>query len=133
MNKVCILPAIFLLAGTFCFADQPASVQVMVGSDDNLDACSALGMVSGLKSRQDSFLAVRAGPDKRFAMIDRLKAGQKVFICRTSEDGKWYGVVYSRNSAEDCGVTSPINPARPYNGKCKSGWVNAHWIKLLAG
>lgn len=133
MNKIRILPAIFLLAGALCLADQPASVQVMVGSDDNLDACSALGMVSGLKSGRNSFLAVRAGPDKRFAMIDRLKAGQRVSICRSSENGKWYGVVYSRKSAEDCGVTSPINPARPYNGKCRSGWVNAHWIKLLAG
>lgn len=124
---------IILLISSFGIAADNLSTPVIVGSDDNLDACPSLGEVFGLNPKGDGFLAVRSGASTRYALIDKLHKGQKVFICSTSKNGNWYGVVYSHRDVDDCGVTSPVNPAQPYKGKCKSGWVNAHWIKLLAG
>ena len=133
MNTAYKFSLTLLLASSLCLADKNNVVPVMVGSNDNLDACSGLGVVTGLKSKRHGFLAVRAGPSQKFEIVDKLKASQKVYICSSSEDGKWYGVVYSPNQTDECGVTSPINPTQPYKGKCKSGWVNDHWIKLVAG
>ena len=105
----------------------------MVGGSDDLDACPSYGVVSGLKSKKNGFLVVRSGSNIIFQKIDKLQEGQKVFICETSTDRNWFGIVYSHNNANDCGISSPISPTQPYKGKCKSGWVNARWIKLLAG
>jgi hypothetical protein len=128
-----VLFTIFLLISSFHIVADNLATPVIVGSDDNLDACPSLGVVSGLNPKRDGFLAVRSGASTKHALIDKLQKGQKVFICSTSKDGNWYGVVYSHGDVDDCGVTSPVNTAQPYKGKCKSGWVNAHWIKLLAG
>lgn len=128
-----VLFTIFLLISSSLIAADNLAMPVIVGSDDYLDACPSLGVVSGLKSKGDGFLAVRSGASTKYALIDKLQNDQKVFICNTSKDGNWYGVVYSQGDVDDCGVTSPVYPAQPYKGKCKSGWVNAHWIKLLAG
>ena len=128
-----ILFFILLLISSLRIAADNLAMSVIVGSDDNLDACPSLGEVSGLKPKGDGFLAVRSGASTKYALLDKLHKGQKVFICSSSEDGNWYGVVYSHGEVDDCGVTSPVNTAQPYKGKCKSGWVNAHWIKLLAG
>ena len=128
-----VLFTIFLLISSFHISADNLATPVIVGSDDNLDACPSLGVVSGLKLKGDGFLAVRSGASTKYALIDKLQQGQKVFICNTSKDGNWFGVVYSHGNVDDCGVSSPVNPAQQYKGKCKSGWVNAHWIKLLAG
>ena len=120
--------AILLLISFWSIADS-----VTIGGNDDLDGCPSLGLVSGFKSKRNGFLAVRTGPNAKYAILDKLNAGQKVFICDTSKDGNWFGIVYSHRAIDDCGVSSPINPARPYKGKCKSGWVNARWIKVLAG
>ncbi|MCK9621349.1 MAG: hypothetical protein M0R47_12530 [Methylobacter sp.] len=108
-------------------------IPVMVGGEKNLDACTGLGIVFGLNPQSDNFLAVRSGTNSRYALIDKLYEGQQVFICQTSADGKWLGVVYSHNKNADCGVNSPINPAQVYSGQCKSGWVYGRWIKIVAG
>ena len=128
-----VLFTILLLISSFRIAADNVAMPVIVGSDDNLDACPSLGVVSSLNAKREGFLAVRSGASTKYALIDKLQKGQKVFICNTSKDGNWYGVVYSHENVDDCGVSSPVNPAQPYKGKCKSGWVNAHWIKLLAG
>lgn len=128
-----VLFAIILLISSFRIAADNVATPVMVGGNDNLDACPSLAVVSGLKPEGDRFLAVRSEANAKSALIDKLQEGQKVFICNTSTDANWFGVVYSHGNVDDCGVSSPVNPAKAYKGKCKSGWVNARWIKLLAG
>jgi hypothetical protein len=129
-----------LLIMLLCFAGfamaESGAVPVMIGEDGDdaqLDACASLGAVSGLDPKGDGFLAVRSGPDARYALLDKLREGQEVFVCNVSPDHRWYGVVYTRNDGEDCGVTSPVSPEQPYRGPCASGWVNVRWIKIVAG
>lgn len=129
-----ILFALALLSYSLVsFADNVA-MPVMVGGEDEMDACASIGVVSGLKPGGDGFLAVRTGTNASYKQLDKLLEGQQVFICDSSSDGKWYGIVYSQRSEQvDCGVSSPISPAQPYKGQCKSGWVSKHWIKQIAG
>jgi hypothetical protein len=131
------LPIMLLYFTGFAMAEGGSgSVPVMIGgnSDDGqLDACASLGAVSGLDPKGDRFLAVRSGPGTRYLLLDKLLEGQKVFACSVSPDRRWYGVVYTRSSDEDCGITSPVSPPQPYSGKCDSGWVNARWVKIIAG
>jgi hypothetical protein len=109
-----------------------SSMPVMVGSDDDIDACASVGEVAGLTPGGDGFLAVRSGAGTHYRLVDKLLAGQQVFICDSSTDNKWLGVVYSKNG-QNCGVSTPIIPAQPYKGRCKSGWVSSRWIKVIAG
>ena len=130
MNKL-----FFILLSLVCSFEtiaQNISIPVNIGGSDNLDACSSLGYVSGFKSKK-GFLAVRSGSDTTYQIIDKLRKGQRVFICQISPDTNWYGIVYSYKYGDDCGVASPVINAQPYSGKCKSGWVYARWIKLVAG
>ena len=106
---------------------------VMVGGNDGLDACMSSGMVQGLKSDGDGFLAVRTGAGSQYSMTDKLTEGQTVFICDESKDQKWLGVVYDLTGQQNCDVGSPIEPKQPYHGKCKSGWVSKKWITITAG
>lgn len=94
----------------------PAQAQYFTLGGDDLDACAANGEVVGLKQEGDNFLAVRAGPGTSHAKLDELRMRDAVYIC--TEDGDWYGIVYGD---DDCGVTSPIDPPRPYTGPCASG------------
>jgi hypothetical protein len=127
-----ILVAVFLVG--FAWQVSAKSAPVVVGGEEGLDACPSLGVVSGLKPKKGGFLAVRSGASRTHKRIAKLREGQEVFICNTSTDGHWLGIVYAHGKAtSDCGVTTPINPAGPYKGKCTSGWVNANWIKLIAG
>jgi len=104
---------------------------VMVGSDEDLDAC-ALGMI---KAEGDQLVSVRSAPAIDGADIDQLKQGNMVHMCDDQYEDNWIGVVYSlpENGDIDCGVTSPINPAKAYDGKCKSGWVDVNRVELIAG
>jgi uncharacterized protein YgiM (DUF1202 family) len=133
ITMIKILLVLFLLCKPSWGIAENSSIPVMVGGSDDLDACPSYGVVSGLKSKKNGFLAVRSGSSINFQIIDRLQEGQKVFICGTSADSNWFSIVYSHNNANDCGVSSPISLTQSYKGKCKSGWVNVRWIKLLAG
>lgn len=129
-----ILGAIALLGYSVVSSADNAVMPVMVGGEEDLDACGSVGVVSGLAPRGDGFLAVRTGANASYKLVDKLLEGQQVLMCSTSADGKWYGIVYApENKDLDCGVSSPISPAQPYQGKCKSGWVSGRWIKQIAG
>ena|SRR6185295_18780179 len=132
MHRILLL-ALFAL--TSSSVTTGTSVPVMIGEhgEGQLDACTSVGAVSGLNPKGDRFLAVRLGPGTRYRLVDKLTEGQRVFLCSVSKDGQWHGVVYSRGDDTDCGVTSPVESARPYTGHCQSGWVNARWIKVVAG
>ncbi len=121
MKKV-LATAAFLSVGIL-----QADIPVMIDSGgEDLDPCS-LAEVRGLDPRGDGFLAVRGEPNGNGAIRDKLHNGDKVWYC--DEAGKWVGIVYGKN----CGVSSPVNPPKPYSGSCKSGWVFGKWVTVIAG
>lgn len=132
MGKSLAIIFLLLTVNSVTNAGDNTATPVMVGAVEDLDACTGLGVVSGLDPEGDAFLAVRAAANANAKMLDKLPEGKKVHICDTSPDGKWLGIVYSRKGI-DCGVNSPIRPAQPYKGRCHSGWVSARWIKVIAG
>jgi uncharacterized protein YgiM (DUF1202 family) len=132
MHKVLlILMVVLLIAPAYA---KSAGEPVMVGGDTDQDACVASGVVHGLRTIRAAFLVVRNGAHVHSRKIDQLREGQSVFVCDTSANGHWLGIVYSSNKEiNDCGVSTPIAIEQPYRGKCRKGWVNARWIKLIAG
>lgn len=110
-------------------------VPVIVGVEAELDACGSWAEVSGLNPKGDGFLAVRSGPGADYPMRDRLRAGDAFFVCYVSRDGKWMAIVYPRKgqASDACDVSGAVPKAREYRGPCASGWVNATWVRVLAG
>ena len=111
-------------------------MQVMVGSEPDLDACLGQDLVHGLDPQGDNFLAVRTGPGSDNAMIDQLHEGNIVNVC--AYEGRWVGIVYmpgdtTESGPRDCGVGTPIWPPQPYDGPCRSGWVFEDYLISLAG
>lgn len=131
VRALCLLAAVVL---AWPLAASEATVPVRIGLEDpSLDACGGVGQITGLKPGGDGFLAVRSGPGTKYAMTDKLTEGRFVFLCDWKEDGGWHGIVYTDDDNIDCGVSSPVESARSYNGKCKSGWVNRRWVRVVAG
>lgn len=130
-RALCLLAAIAL---AWPLAASEATVPVRIGLDDpSLDACISQGEVFGLKPGGDGFLAVRAGPSKRYAMTDKLAEGRLFHMCDNSADGEWIGIVYNADGSLACEVGSPVESPRDYHGVCKSGWVNKRWVRVVAG
>ena len=105
-------------------------IPVMIGGERDLDACGAVGVVSGLDPKPANTLSVRSGPGSQFAQIDKLTSGTRVWLC--DHKGRWLGVVYGPDG-QDCGVSTPSDRRRPYTGPCASGWVFDKYVSLLAG
>lgn len=126
--------------------EQPLARPVIIGEDGpRLDACGALGRVVQASA---SGLAVRAAPFADAREIDRLRNGDRAYICTRSIDQKWLGVVappapatsaaneagnQSGGDTVDCGVSSPVERKTAYDGPCVSGWVSSAYIRLIAG
>lgn len=108
-------------------ADEPMPVQV--GNNDDLDACGSTGKITG------HLLSVRATPDAKGSQTARLAKGKIVQICDESADSQWIGIVYAPAAKPDmdCGVGTPISPRRDYDGPCRSGWVAARYVQVIAG
>jgi hypothetical protein len=101
------------------------------------DACQSVGQMRGR-----STLAVRAAPFDSAAQRAEIAGGQYVWICTSSHDQQWFGIVYDDtaplNEGEargpgECGVSSPVRTKRAYDGPCKSGWVESNFIIPVAG
>jgi hypothetical protein len=118
-----------IVAGIAVASERP--VPVMLGGDLDFDACQVIGAVKGLDPRGDGFLAVRAGPEAHYKMLDQLNNGQLLYICDSK--GDWLGVVYDADPERDCGVGTPWAEREPYTGPCKSGWVHGRYVEELAG
>lgn len=119
---------------TFLFSNVSlAKVSIQIGGDENMDVCPSLARVVNLSKGPDGFLAVKNAPNLKAVRVDKIYNGQNVFICQESADGKWYGIVYSNVQKLECGVTSPIEKKKEYDGPCKSGWVSKKYIKIFAG
>jgi hypothetical protein len=112
-------------------AEEPL-VAVEIGGTVEWDACIAFGEVVGLAGESVDTLPVRAAPADDAAEIDRLAEGDGVFMC--DERGDWLGIVYyPPGELKSCGVGSVIVERVAYAGSCRSGWVPAHLITLVAG
>lgn len=125
-----LLYALLILTTGACASTK--SVPVMVGGQAEVDACSAVGQVKGLKADGDRFLAVRAGPGTAYRVMDKIHNDQLLYLCDSVADGAWLAVVYSPDD-DDCGVTSPLPSRQPYQGRCRAGWVKATWVEVVAG
>lgn len=107
---------------------------VRIGTEAaDLDACLSQGEVAGLDPQGDNYLTVRAGPGRDSRPLDRLGPGRIVNVCERRDS--WLGIVYGPASRldEDCGVGSPVPRPRPYAGRCRSGWVAARYVRIVAG
>jgi hypothetical protein len=105
-------------------------VPVMIGGEPDLDACGAVGVVSGLDSKPASTLSVRSGPGSQFEAIDRLSSGTRIWLCE--HQGRWVGIVYGPDG-QDCGIATSSQRRRPYTGPCTAGWVFDKYVTLVAG
>ena len=54
---------------------------VLVGGEEDLDACGGTGKVVGLSSGKTGFLSVRSTPSTKGAELDRLRNGAMVNLC----------------------------------------------------
>lgn len=107
---------------------------VRIGLDGaDFDACGSFGTITGLDPDGDNFLSVRAAPTTNAEELDRLDSGTGVSMCERA-DG-WIGIVYQGSGAAgtDCGVGSPVDRERDYNGACRSGWISERFVELIAG
>jgi hypothetical protein len=126
--------ALLLSASTVASAQQTERVPRIGLAGDDLDACLSVGQVTGLNPHGDNFLTVRAEPNASARSKDRLGPGRWIWLC--DEAGEWLGVVYSADPKEkpgDCGVGTPADRVRPYDGPCRSGWVHSRYVEVVAG
>jgi hypothetical protein len=126
--------ALMLGIGTPVSAQPTERIPRIGLAGDDLDACLSVGQVTGLNPRGENFLAVRAEPKAGAREKDRLGPGRWLWLC--DEDGEWIGVVYSDDPHEepgDCGVGSPVESVRPYDGECRYGWVHSRYVTVIAG
>ena len=109
--------------GKYAGADANGPLAVTVGGEGKGAACPLQARV---RLQGTGTLSVRAGPGTAFAKLDRLANGAHVFLCDRSGAAGWVGVVYGPG---DCGLSAPINPPRPYEGACHSGWVRSDFLR----
>lgn len=104
---------------------------VRIGADGpEFDACGALGRIAGA----DTVQIVHAGPDDRADKVSQLDRRSFVWLCEA--EGEWQGIVYPEGDFQDiadCRVSGPVAEPQGYEGPCRSGWVRARNIELLAG
>ncbi len=134
MKQLLLLPFAALAIAAQGTAPVRPEVPVMVGGDSEQDACGGTYRVRGLNPRGENFLAVRSRPTAGARELARLRNGQTGYLCASSADGQWQGVVYAPAGRDiDCGVGTPISHSRPYRGPCASGWVSSRFVELVAG
>ena len=104
------------------------AVAITIGGDKKLPACQRKGAVAHLSAK--GTLSVRKGPATTYARVDSLGNGRPVFFCDWSADETWVGVVYPDAAGGDCGVDKPQKEAGPYTGTCRTGWINAKYVRV---
>jgi hypothetical protein len=131
LRRIGILAALALACLPLTAGAQQSRIPVIAGQHGpDYDACGTQGVVRRLDPKGDGFLAVRAGPSSKYAMLDKVYGGTILNLC--DQSGSWLGVVYSHD-AKDCGVGTPWPRAGAYNGPCLSGWVFRKYVAETAG
>jgi hypothetical protein len=99
----------------------------------SLDACTAAGTTRRLAPGEA--LPVRSAPFDTGEQVGTVASGGRFFVCSRSIDQKWLGIVYDEgfSLSPACGLSDPVPRRRAYDGPCKSGWVSAPLVKLIAG
>lgn len=95
---------------------------VMIGGDENSDACGTLAKVVA----NSSIYTLKKGKLDKHPM----EKSATVLICEETEHH--FGVVV-KEKAKDCGVSRAIEERKTYPGPCKSGWIEKKSVKLQAG
>lgn len=131
--RAALLAALLIAVSAAALAATPDRPVRIGTAEPDLDACLSQGEVAGLDPRGDNYLTVRAGPGRDSRALDRLGPGRIVNVCERR--GGWLGIVYGTASGlgEDCGTGSPVPHPRRYAGPCRSGWVAARYIRIVAG
>lgn len=114
------------------FGVEPRPVRIGFDGPD-FDACGSYGEITGLNPDGDNFLSVRSAPSTDAEELDRLTSGTGVSMCDSANG--WIGIVYegSGTAGTDCGVGSPVESERDYDGACRSGWISERFVELIAG
>lgn len=114
--------------------DAPIARPVIIGEDGpRLNACGTVGQVVQAGS---GGLALHAAPFDDAKALARLPDGQRAWVCTRSIDQRWLGVVVpppaeAATPPVDCGVSSPTQRKRAYDGPCASGWVASAYVRLI--
>jgi hypothetical protein len=112
----------------------PQPVPVRIGElGPSLDACTAAGTTRRLGTGEK--LPVRSSPYDAGEQVGEIASGGRFFVCTRSIDQKWLGIVYDEgfSLSASCGLSDPVARRRAYDGPCRSGWVSAPFVKLIAG
>ncbi|MDJ0642531.1 MAG: hypothetical protein QNJ15_06925 [Erythrobacter sp.] len=129
-----ISPALLLLTLPLAAELETGEKLVMVGQGGSeYDACGSVGQVHGLDEGGDAFLSVRIAPGTAARERDRIRNGNRLFLC--DQSGDWYGVVYQKagDALQDCGTGTPSAYVGAYRGPCRYGWVHKYYVEFLAG
>ena len=114
--------------------DAPVARAVTIGEDGSrMDACGSVGQVTRTGS---AGLSLRAAPFDDAKELAQLPEGQRAWVCARSIDQRWLGVVVpppAEDGAQpvDCGVSSPAQRKRAYDGPCASGWIASAYVRLI--
>jgi len=98
------------------------------------DACIGVGRVSSGNLPRDGRLPVYPMPTDESRAKDHLASDTLVWLCEV--EGVWQGIVYASGEFQelgDCRVSTPVNTPHAYAGPCRSGWVAASSLHLVAG
>ena len=111
----------------------PNPMPIKVGGSATVDACGTAAKVANLNPDGDNFLSVRDAPSAQTKERDRLSSGKMVNVC-AAQSG-WSAIVYPRDgqTANECGLGTPIAEQRNYTGPCQSGWVDSRYLEQVAG
>ena len=125
MGSKALRSALVVLVSVAGVTSAPAqTVPVMVGWDEEMDACGGMGDAARL-------IEVRAGPGTEYPVVGTIAEGQLIHFC--GGEGDWFAAIYPAGGDVDCGVNSPIPKRQPYSGPCMSGWVHSSGVRWLAG
>jgi hypothetical protein len=105
---------------------RPRPVTIGAHGQPDIDACPSIGAALAP-------VAVRLAPADAAGVVLKLAAGQDFYMCGATADGLWESVVVPPSSGADCGVSRAVKTPRPYAGPCKSGWVPARQVEVVAG
>lgn len=133
-----MLAALALPVAVAAAAKPPADRPVMVGGQQDIDACPSVAVIVPLREGGDGFVAVRAAPSLKARRLYKLLPGQEVLLCAASADGQWVGIIYPEPlggpDVSECRVSMPIaGKAHAYDGPCRSGWVARRLLTVIAG
>lgn len=135
MSRFGVLLACALLGSATVLQAADGGTVPMVGRDGpDMDACGGVGRVSRVNPTRDGLLPVFPQPSDQGRAKDRLVPDTLVWLC--DAQGDWQGIVYAGDRFQelgDCRVSSPVAEPKPYDGPCRSGWVPARFLYVVAG